>query len=223
MNWTMQRERDRDPGVTGFFDLRALVTFGGVRRCPDVEDRVAATAPDASDPERGWVEALRRGDDAGFDAVFAAYRTRIYRYLIRMTGRRDLAEDLTQDVFLRLAKAARSLRPDTRLRAWLFTVAHNVVVSHARAAKVIATLAGELADEPAASPTTPFEAVAQTANQLKLERALATIAPLYREVVLLVAVEGLGAADAGDALGISAEAVRQRLSRARAMLAKEMS
>jgi RNA polymerase sigma-70 factor (ECF subfamily) len=173
--------------------------------------------PDTDDPT--WVTGLIRGEAKAFDAVFAAYRSRVFGYLARMTGRRDLAEDLTQEVFLRLARSARSLRADTRLRGWLFTVAHNVLVSHARAAKVTAALASELAERPAPSGPTPFEEVADSHTQHRVERALAQLPVGYREVVLLVAIEGLPAADAGVALGLSADAVRQRLARARAMLA----
>ena len=50
-----------------------------------------------ADDERAWVDGLRRGDRAAFDAVFAAYRRRIYAYLVRMTRRKDAAEDLLQD------------------------------------------------------------------------------------------------------------------------------
>lgn len=188
-------------------------------RSPEVDPRPAPAALAEDDGERAWLVGLLKGDPASFDAVFAAYRARVFGYLARMTGRRDLAEDLTQEVFLRLARSARKLRPDTRLRGWLFTVAHNVLVSNARAAKVTAALASELADRPDASGPTPFEAVADSATQLRVERALASLPAGYREVILLVAIEGLPAADAGAALGLTAEAVRQRLSRARAMLA----
>jgi RNA polymerase sigma-70 factor (ECF subfamily) len=178
--------------------------------------------PRADSDDPAWLAGLLKGDTAAFDAVFAAYRSGVFGYLARMTARRDLAEDLTQEVFLRLAKNARGLRPDTRLRSWLFTVAHNVLVSHARAAKVTAALASELAERPTPSGQTPFEAVAQSHTQHRVERALAALPAGYREVVLLVAIEGLAAADAGAALGLSADAVRQRLARARAMLAPAM-
>ena len=53
-----------------------------------------------------WVAGLRQGETAAFDAVFAAYRRRLFGYLVRMTRRRDVAEDLLQEVFLRLAQHA---------------------------------------------------------------------------------------------------------------------
>jgi RNA polymerase sigma-70 factor (ECF subfamily) len=182
-----------------------------------VESRAAAVAADPPEDER-WLEGLLRGEPAAFDGVFAAYRSRVFGYLARMTGRRDLAEDLTQEVFLRLARSARGLRPDTRLRAWLFTVAHNVMISHARAQQVTFALAAELAQRPPSPGPTPFEAVAQSATQARIERALGQLPAGYREVLLLVAIEGLSAADAAAALGLTPEAVRQRLSRARTML-----
>lgn len=173
--------------------------------------------------ERAWVDALRQGGTAAtaaFDAVFAAYRRRIFGYLVRMTRRRDVAEDLLQEVFLRLAQHAPRLDADTRLGAWLFTVAHRLVVSWVRAQGVRAQLAGDLpAREPHAPDRSPLEALADSEAQLALERAFAALSPAYREVALLVAIEGMGPAEVADILGLRADAVRQRLARARAQLA----
>ncbi|HEY0193868.1 MAG TPA: RNA polymerase sigma factor [Kofleriaceae bacterium] len=172
------------------------------------------------DGERAWVDGLRRGDAAAFDRVFAGYRRRLYGYLVRMTRRRDVAEDLLQDTFLRLARHATSLEADTRLGPWLFTVAHRLVVSWARAQAVRGQLAGDLPRrEPPAGDRSPLEALADSQAQLALERALAELAPAYREVALLVGVEGLAPAEVAEILGQKPEAIRQRLARARAQLA----
>jgi RNA polymerase sigma-70 factor (ECF subfamily) len=171
--------------------------------------------------ERAWVDALRRdAGEAAFDAVFAAYRRRIFGYLVRMTRRRDVAEDLLQEVFLRLAQHARRLEPDTKLGAWLFTVAHRLVISWARAQAVRAQLAGDLPRrEPAGGERSPLEAIADSQAQLALERAFAALPPGYREVALLVGVEGMQPAEVAGILGLRADAVRQRLARARTQLA----
>ena len=177
--------------------------------------------------EQAWVAALRQDRDTGataataaFDAVFAAYRRRLYGYLVRMTRRRDVAEDLLQEVFLRLAQHARRLEPDTRLGAWLFTVAHRLVVSWVRAQGVRAQLAGDLpVREPPAGDRSPLEALADSQAQLALERAFAALPAAHREVALLVGVEGLSPTEVAEILGLRADAVRQRLSRARAQLA----
>jgi RNA polymerase sigma-70 factor (ECF subfamily) len=170
--------------------------------------------------EAAWVDGLRRGDASAFDAVFAAYRRRLFGYLVRMTRRRDVAEDLLQEVMVRLAQHAKRLAGDTRLGPWLFTVAHRLVISWSRAQAVRAQLAGDLpVREPAADARSPAEALADSQAQAALEHALANLAPAYREVVLLVGLEGLAPAEVAEILGIRADAVRQRLARARTELA----
>jgi RNA polymerase sigma factor (sigma-70 family) len=171
--------------------------------------------------ERAWVDGLRRGDAAAFDAVFAAFRRRLYGYLVRMTRRRDVAEDLLQETFLRLAQHARSLDGDTRLAPWLFTVSHRLVVSWARAQAVRDQLAGDLPRrEVAHDARSPLEALADSEAQLALERAFAALPAPYREVALLVGVEGLPPTEVAQILGQRPDAIRQRLARARSQLAE---
>jgi RNA polymerase sigma-70 factor (ECF subfamily) len=173
--------------------------------------------------ERAWCDGLRRGDAAAFDAVFAAYRRRLYAYFVRMTRRRDIAEDLLQETFMRLATHAKQLTPDTRLAAWLFTVGHRLVISWARAQQVRAQLAGDLpAREPEGTTRSPLEALADSQAQLALERAFDALPPAYREIALLVGIEGLQPSEVAEILGLRPDAVRQRLSRARTQLAASL-
>ena len=188
---------------------RDAAATGAATRCPRCVE---------PDPELAWVDGLRRGDDSAFDAVYETYRPRIYGYLARVTGRRDLAEDLTQEVFLRLARRGRDLTADTRLAAWLYTVAHNLVVSHARAARLGDALATELAQAPAPRTTGPFDALAAGRTQLAIERAIAAMPAADREAIWLVAVERMTPAQAASVLDVRADAVRQRLTRARARI-----
>jgi len=169
--------------------------------------------------EAAWVTGLRRGEPAAFDAVFAAYRKRVYGYLVRMTRRRDVAEDLLQETFIRLAQHGKKLADDTRLGAWLFTVAHRLVISWARAQQVRVQLAGDLPAESISPDRSPHDALADSQAQSALERAFAALPPAYREVALLVGIEGMQPAEVADILGLRADAVRQRLARARAQLA----
>jgi RNA polymerase sigma-70 factor (ECF subfamily) len=190
---------------------RDRVTLGVVVRSPGDAD------------ERAWVDGLRRGDTAAFDAVFDGYRRRLYGYLVRMTRRRDVAEDLLQETFLRLAQHAGALTPETRLGAWLFTVAHRLVVSWARAEAVRGQLAGDLPRrEASGGDRSPLEAIADSQAQVAMERAFAALAPAYREVALLVGVEGLPPAEVAQILGQKPEAIRQRLARARTQLAEAL-
>jgi len=170
------------------------------------------------DSERDVVAGLRGGSPAAFDRAYDAWRPRVYGFLLRMCGRRDLAEDLLQETFVRLATRARDLREDTRLGPWLFTVARNLHVSHRRAAVLDRDRLDELSRAGGGRTPTPFDDLAGTEARRRLERVLAALPETYREVILLVAVERMAPADAAGVLSIKPDALRQRLSRARAML-----
>ncbi|HEX2573127.1 MAG TPA: RNA polymerase sigma factor [Polyangia bacterium] len=177
----------------------------------------------AVSPDSELVERLRRGEAAAFDVVYARYGKRLYGFLVRLTGRRDLADDLYQETWLRLARHAGRLAPETDLAGWLYTVARNQYFDHHRSA----ALDGERLRETHMLPLpqaaeAPDEAAAASDTRERLERALADLSPAHREVLLLVAVEGLAQDQVAQILGIENDAVRQRLSRARAQLSERL-
>ena len=175
-----------------------------------------------SDP--AIVAALRRGDRTGFDHAYARYHARIHRFVSRLVRRRDVADDLVQDTWMALARSGAGLRDDTDLAAWLFTVARNEARSHRRWSVLDVSRFVALGDEPHASTASgpELETEASLAAQ-RLERALAELGATHREVLLLVAIEGLSQEQVATVLGIAYEAVRQRLSRARAALAEKLA
>jgi RNA polymerase sigma-70 factor (ECF subfamily) len=176
------------------------------------------------DDEGLFVARLRAGDTGAFDEVYATYRPRVFAFLLRMSRNRTLAEDLLDETWLRLVAHAPKLLPDTRLAPWHFTVARNLYWSARRDSLVEETSAHELLTLwPSPTPwPSPFDLAVAGELERRVERALSTLSPQYREVVLLVAHEGLTPADAALVCGISAEAVRQRLSRARTVLAERL-
>jgi RNA polymerase sigma-70 factor (ECF subfamily) len=174
--------------------------------------------------ELALVERVRRGDTAAFDAIHAAFNPRLYGFLARLAHSRDVAEDLLEDTWLRFVTHADQLRADTRLGPWLFTVARNVHVTWCRARAVERRAAATLDIWPSgAAPETPFERAAGTELGRRLERALATLSVEAREVLLLVGVEEMTPSEAAVVCGITPEAMRQRLKRARAQLAERLS
>lgn len=166
------------------------------------------------------VQALRRGEVWAFDEVFEAYRARVFGFLLRLCGQRELAEDLLQECFLRLARSAPRLAPDTRLRPYLFTIARNLYLSHRRWAWVDGERLLALGRRLLAGPITPWEDASASELGRRLEAALAALPESSREVALLVLVEGMEPSEAAEILNIRPDALRQRLSRARAALAE---
>jgi RNA polymerase sigma-70 factor (ECF subfamily) len=167
---------------------------------------------------RELVVGLRRGDPHAFDQVYAAFRVRLFSFLVRLSQRRDLAEDLVQETWLRLTRHAQRLRDDTVLSAWLFTVARNLYASHRRWTLVDLTRTDAVRDTPPGAPPSPFELTAASETQVRLELALASLPVADREVLLLIAGEGMTHDEAAAVLGLKPDALRKRLSRARARL-----
>ena len=93
---------------------------------------------EASDGQSGGsseldlVARIRAGDAAAFDAIHAEFNGRLFNFLARLSRRREVAEDLLDETWLRFVDRAPKLKPDTRLGPFLFTVARNLYVSYCR-------------------------------------------------------------------------------------------
>ena len=176
------------------------------------------------DADLALVAGLQAGDAAAFDDVYRRFNTRLLTVLVRLSRRRDVAEDLVEETWLRLVAQAGRLRPDTRLGAWLFTVARNLYVSYCRSRLIERSHATDLFGLwPFGTPrSSPFEETAANEAERRIESALAALPTDFREVLLLVGVEGLKPAEAAVVCGITPEALRKRLSRARALLAERL-
>lgn len=170
------------------------------------------------------VERLRAGDSAAFDEIYRVFNTRLLSFLTRMARNRSVAEDLLEETWLRLVSSAEDLRANTRLAAWLFTVARNLYVSYCRSrfrenaytTDLVFLWPGEL-------PRTPFDIASLSEFEGRLEAAIARLPPTYREAILLVGVEQLRPADAAAVCGISADLLRQRLKRGRDLISRFMA
>jgi RNA polymerase sigma factor (sigma-70 family) len=164
---------------------------------------------------------LRRGDAASFATVYRRFRAPLYSFLRRAVRRDDVAEDLFQETWMALARTAPTLREDTDLGAWLFTVARNAFRSHLRWARLDLSRWIAFCDDSCPTPAPgPEAAAAQSRLVSDVEEALTRLPAAHREVLLLVAVEDLDQDQVAEVLGISYPALRQRLSRARAALAE---
>lgn len=174
------------------------------------------------DEDRALVDALRAGSQVAFSKIYAAERESIYGFLVRLCRDRQLAADLFQNTWLKLARAAPSLREDTDVRAWLFTVARNEFRSHRRAQML--DLSRFLVVDLERASSSEASASSDTGPMLEvLEAALGKLGDADRELLLLVAVDGLELRQAAEVLGISYEALRQRLARARQRLTEHVA
>jgi RNA polymerase sigma factor (sigma-70 family) len=169
----------------------------------------------ADGPEKEALRLLRRRDPYGFELAYRAHAARLHAFLLRLSGRRDVADDLLQLTFVRLAERGPDLRPDSDLRAWLFTVARNAHTSLLRGTPV----ASQEPLEALESPPPDVEARLLLGD---VEGALSRLRVEDRELLLLVGVEGLEPSAVAVMLGLSQVALRQRLARARSRLLVEL-
>jgi RNA polymerase sigma-70 factor (ECF subfamily) len=170
------------------------------------------------------VARLKAGDPAAFEAVYEAYRPRLFSFLVRLSRRRDVAEDLLEETWLRLVGRVATLQDEARLGPWLFAVARNLYFSWRRSRGVDETRTSEL-DPSWPAPErgdSPFEAAARAELERRVEAALGRLSLRDREVLLLVGVEGMTPSEAAEVCGLPAGTLRARLHRARERLAAEM-
>jgi RNA polymerase sigma-70 factor, ECF subfamily len=138
------------------------------------------------------------------------------RYARALVGDRDGADDLVQDTLERAVRKFHLWRPGD-LRAWLFSIMHNVFVNQLKARKIAPEV--EIDENALAAPIPTVTSV----DVIDLQRALLSLAPEQREVVLLIALEDMTYADVSRALGIPIGTVMSRLSRGRERLRRVMN
>jgi RNA polymerase sigma-70 factor (ECF subfamily) len=156
------------------------------------------------------------GDASAFSVLHRALSPRLHAYLVRMRGSAHVADDLVQETFLRMHRARATFAKGASVVPWMYTIARNVLIDHARSAKVRA--ASETAADDAPEPIdtgadTESAAVASEAART-VERVLARLPVAQREAFVLLRYEGLSVNDAAQVLGATPAAVKLRAFRA---------
>jgi RNA polymerase sigma-70 factor (ECF subfamily) len=157
------------------------------------------------------VARARAGDPVAFERLFELYHAPVLNYLHRMVGDRALAEDLTQDAFVKAYRALPNTRPDLAFKAWIYRIATNTAISHMRRKKLVKWvpfLAGQ--------DHTSDEAVDRSVGRkYDVEQTLDKLPKHYAAALLLRHYQGLSLAETANALGITENAAKLRLFRAR--------
>ena len=167
------------------------------------------------------VQAARRGDKRAFVEIVARHQAMVCGVALGILGDFAASEDAAQEAFLTAWRKFHYLREPERLRGWLFQIARNAALGHLRRTRGEEALeaAMDLADE---SPT-PDEAAANEEEAALVRKSLAELAELYRLPLILFYREGQSVRAVAEALGISEDAVKQRLARGREMLRDRLS
>jgi RNA polymerase sigma-70 factor, ECF subfamily len=171
------------------------------------------------------VERCLQGDDAAWETVVNSYAKRIYNLTYRYTCRREEAEDLTQEIFIRVYQNLKSFRSDTgSFQSWIMKVGRNLIIDHYRRTRRFQQAAGteemenmNLRDDKVPSPQRGVE---QAEASVFLREGLQALSPELKEAIILRDLEGMAYQEIADLVGVPEGTVKSRINRGRLELAK---
>jgi len=162
------------------------------------------------------IEWVANGDASCLGTLFERYHTSVYQFCLRMTRNPGYAEDVTQEVFLRVLKKAGSFRNEGTFKGWLFNIARNLTLDYLRKQKrhVITVPLDNFTESQLVDHLSAEQVVADSEQVGKLERALASLPPHYQEVIWLGRFEFSCFKHLAQALGCRTGTARVRMHRA---------
>jgi RNA polymerase sigma-70 factor, ECF subfamily len=168
------------------------------------------------------IDLAKAGDRKALEALLERYQGSIWRFGIKMCRDPEAAKEILQETLIAATRTLSGFRGGSAVSTWLYTIARSFCIKRHRRGKfdpeVIESIDGSPVMEARAVPDHKLGPEDQVAGQQVsqiLEEAISQLAPMYREVLLLRDVEGLSAPEVGEVLGLSVEAVKSRLHRAR--------
>lgn len=177
------------------------------------------------------MERCALGSEAAFRALVQRYRTRIMNLVCRFISDRDRAEEISQEVFLRVYRNRERYRKSGKFSTWIFTIAVNLTKNEIRSrVRHKGTYSLDAMEEEAGGQGLPFPDARPLPDadlgareiQERVAEALRKLPPRYREAVVLRDIEGLSYEEVGEILRIPGGTVRSRINRARLMLKERL-
>ncbi len=195
-----------------------------------MSDASSFNAVALDDEDARLMLAAQTGDAFAFEELMTRNQDRVRAFLLRLVGNLQSAEDLTQEVFMRVYKHRDAYRPEARFTTWLYRVAHNVAFNSLRAKNrrpelLFGGAAGDGASSSlgfaveenilAKSGATPTRRVARLELQAVVRAAVDSLGERQREALLLARFEGMSYQEIADVMKLTPKAVKSLLCRAR--------
>lgn len=178
----------------------------------------------AGDPlqsDAGWIAAARSGDTRAFERLYRTYSGKVMGLCLRMTRRRDVAEDCVQQTFIRAWRSLPAFEGRSAFGTWLHRIAVNEVLSQARNHGTRSESDDDAIENALAEPGESSKEL-DAGEVMDVERALATLPEGARHVVVLQAVYGYSHEEVADMLGIAVGTCKAQLHRGRRLLRERM-
>lgn len=181
---------------------------------------IASLSQPAETESQAIARALKRRDSDFIARLVSQYHYRLLRYLVYLTARREQAEDLVQETWLRVLERAGQYDSRLRFEPWLFSIARNLAIDGLRKHQPESLPEGEIPEASGGvlDGPSPFLAAAKNEDALRVAAALAQLEPIYREALLLRFQEDLSLEEIGQVAGAPVSTIASRIQRGLAKL-----
>ncbi|MDP7420491.1 MAG: sigma-70 family RNA polymerase sigma factor [bacterium] len=174
------------------------------------------------DEERNLVAGLKRGTDKAFQDLYRYFSSGLMGLFYRMTGDHDLSRDLFQETMIKIFEGVKYFREESRLYTWIYTIARNVALGHARKKRSEPALTVESERRVASTSLTPEEITVQKTSLEHLARCINDLDTDDRMIISLKLQTGLKYRGIAEIMGMTAGNVRVRMYRIREHLRTRM-
>ena len=184
-----------------------------------------------AETDHDLIAAARAGDRRALEALLARHQAQVFRFGLKMCRAEEDAKDVLQDTLFAAARTLPEFREASSVSTWLYTIARSFCLKRRRRSKFApeveesldAAGVGEQARELPDPGRAPDAALEGHRLEDALDDAIGALDPMYREVLVLRDVEGLAAAEVAEVLGVTVEAVKSRLHRARVAVRERLA
>jgi RNA polymerase sigma-70 factor, ECF subfamily len=190
---------------------------------------VMAFSQPAETESRSIASALRRKDSEFIGRLVSQYHYRLLRYLVYLTSRREQAEDLAQETWLRVLEHASRYDERFRFEPWLFSIARNLAIDHLRQRQGAAARSSDSSSRdavlelPASYLDSPFAAAARSEDAMRIASAMGSLEPIYREALLLRFQEDLSLEEIARVAEAPVSTISSRIRRGLAILRSHLA
>ena len=190
---------------------------------PDTDSREAPESPESIE---ALIQRCLKGDQQAWEAIVRQYRRKVFNVAYKFVGRHDMAEDLTQDVFLKLYKSLDTFDRRANFQTWLISVSRNLCIDHYRSVRQERQTIDRQVDPNELSPVShdpgPIAAIEQQDRVALLREALAALPESLRTAVLMRDIQELSYQEIADRLRLPEGTVKSRINRGRTELARHV-